>query len=398
MFFCGISFAKKYAMKTPYYYYDLDLLEQTLQKLLAVAGNSHIHYAVKANTDKRICRMISNYGLGADCVSGNEIIHALRCGFHPSKIVFAGVGKTDEEIEIGLKHNIACFNVESAQELEVLNQLAIQMGRKANVAIRVNPNIDADTHQYITTGKYENKFGISYEYLLEIIEFIEDSAQLNLTGLHFHIGSQILNMDNFKNLASNINLILSELYNEGIEIEHINVGGGLGINYDNPIDEPIPHFQSYFEVFNQHLNNSLFKHLHFELGRSIVGQCGELHTKVLYLKQGIAKQFAIVDAGMTDLIRPALYQAQHRIIKKHVTEDKIYRYDIVGPICESSDVFRRDYPIEKLSRGDELIIKSAGAYGEVMTSAYNLRDKPRVCYREARSSLLFDMDKKYVQN
>ena len=386
------------AMKTPYYFYDLDLLERTLKILREEAKNKHVHYAIKANTDKRICRMISNYGYGADCVSGNEILHALRCGFHPSKIVFSGVGKTDEEILIGLKHNIACFNIESAEEVQVINRLAKKMNREANVAIRVNPNISAETHEYITTGTHENKFGISCEHLMGVIHLIEDGKYIKLTGLHFHIGSQILNMDNFKNLTQKVNIILSELYDEGVDIKHINVGGGLGIDYDNPFDGSIPDFKSYFEVFNNHLNFKLFNELHFELGRSIVGQCGELHTKVLFVKQGVAKQFAIVDAGMTDLLRPALYQAQHRIVKKNPSGEEKYRYDIVGPICESSDVFRIDYPLEKLKRGEELIIKSAGAYGEVMVSEYNLRAKPNVYYREARSSLEFAIDQEYIMN
>jgi len=386
-------------MKTPYYFYDLDLLERTLIQLIAEADDSHIHYAIKANTDKRICRMISNYGFGVDCVSGNEILHAIRCGFPPSKIVFAGVGKTDEEIQIGLKHNIACFNVESAQEVQVLNKLAKRMKREANVAIRVNPNISAETHEYITTGTHENKFGISCEHLMGVVRLIEDSSYLKLTGLHFHIGSQILNMDNFKDLALKVNLILSELYDEGVDIQHVNLGGGLGIDYDNPFDASIPDFQSYFQVFKTHLNRDLFGALHFELGRSIVGQCGDLHTKVLFVKQGVAKQFAIVDAGMTDLLRPALYQASHEIIKLHAREnEEEHQYDIVGPICESSDVFRSAYSIERLKRGDELIIKSVGAYGQVMVSEYNLRSRPEVYYKKDTSMATIALGEHILMN
>lgn len=381
-----LYFRQKKEMKTPYYFYDLDLLERTLIQLIAEADDSHIHYAIKANTDKRICRMISNYGFGVDCVSGNEILHAIRCGFPPSKIVFAGVGKTDEEIQIGLKHNIACFNVESAQEVQVLNKLAKSMKREANVAIRVNPNISAETHEYITTGTDENKFGISCEHLMGVVRLIEDSSYLKLTGLHFHIGSQIVNLDNFRDLAHKVNVILADLYDEGVDIQHINLGGGLGIDYQNPIEHSIPDFGSYFQLFRQHLNTSSHQEVHFELGRSVVGQCGDLHTKVLFVKQGVSKQFAIVDAGMTDLLRPALYQASHEIIKLHAGEnEERLEYDIVGPICESSDVFRKNYSIEKLKRGDELIIKSVGAYGQVMVSEYNLRSRPEVYYKKDTS-------------
>ena len=386
-------------MNTPYYSYDLDLLERTLKQILLDAEDYQIHYAIKANTDQRINNIIAKHGFGVDCVSGNEILHALQCGYDAKKIVFAGVGKTDQEIEIALEHDIACFNVESNQEIQVINRLAKHRGKIVRIAIRVNPNISADTHQYITTGKNENKFGISCEHLIGAVRLIEDSHYLKLTGLHFHIGSQILNMDNFKDLSLKVNHILSELYDEGIDVEHINLGGGLGIDYEHPSQNPIADFASFFDIIRNNLKVSERQKVHFELGRSLVGQCGSLHTRVLYIKQGVIKQFAIVDAGMTDLLRPALYEAEHVIIKKDVLpgEEK-EQYDIVGPICESSDVFRRDYSIERLKRGDELIIQSVGAYGQVMVSEYNLRSRPQVQYKQTVASFDFPYYEELIMN
>lgn len=366
-------------METPCYVYDLKLLENTLTELnnSTKEHNYMIHYAIKANTDVRINKMIANKGLGADCVSGNEIIHALKCGYRPEKIVFAGVGKTDKDIIIGLRSEIGCFNIESSQEIDVINSLAIQMGKKARIAIRVNPDVNAETHEYITTGLNENKFGVSYLNLMKIIEQIEGLSNVELTGLHFHIGSQITNMDNFMDLCNKVNIILDELRDEGIYIKHLNMGGGLGIDYNDPDNHLIADFEQYFNIFKYHLNLEDFQILHFELGRSIVGQCGSLVTKVLYIKNGVERNFAIVDAGMTDLLRPALYKAQHCIqqYNDQVVENKCI-YDVVGPICESSDVFGKNIHLPALKRGDRLVIRSVGAYGEVMSNNYNLRDQP----------------------
>ena len=368
-------------MTTPYYVYDLDLLEQTLQNLTLYAGNYKIHYAIKANSDFKINSIISSYGLGADCVSGNEILHAIQCGYDSKDIVFAGVGKTDAEITTAIEKNIGCLNVESLQEVEVINCIATAQRKHVNLAIRVNPNVDADTHQYIKTGIEENKFGISPAHLFEIVDYISQSRNLCLTGLHFHIGSQITNFKNFEFLAKKVNHIYAILNARDVKIKHLNLGGGLGIDYSNPTGNSIPDFETYFNVFRTHLNVNSDCEIHFELGRSIVGQCGELLTKVLYVKQGIYKNFAVVDAGMTDLLRPALYQAKHNIEKlaKNKSLEK-KKYDIVGPICESSDVFRKNYSLEELTRGDVLSIKSCGAYGEVMCSSYNLRDRPKKYY------------------
>lgn len=381
----GLCSLKK-KMTTPYYLYDLKLLEKTLQNLIFHAADYRIHYAIKANTDYKINKLISSYGLGADCVSGNEILHALKCGFSRDNIVFAGVGKTDQEISIALENNIGCFNIESFQELKVIHSIAQQMNKHANIAIRVNPNVDVDTHQYIKTGINENKFGVSIEQILELVDYIEDTNCLCLTGLHFHIGSQITNFRNFEFLAKKVNFIIDYLHNEGVEINHLNLGGGLGIDYENPAENPIADFKNYFDVFRNNLSVNSNCKVHFELGRSIVGQCGELHTKVVYIKEGINKRFAIIDAGMTDLLRPALYQAKHKIVKQSKTHPfSKLKYDIVGPICESSDVFRKDYFIEELNRGDLLVIKSCGAYGQVMCSSYNLRNQPKSYYIETEN-------------
>tara|TARA_Y100000589_G_C27180115_1_gene640384 strand:+ start:1303 stop:2463 length:1161 start_codon:yes stop_codon:yes gene_type:complete len=367
-------------MKTPYYSYNLNLLERTLQDLIFEAKNYKIHYAIKANNDIQINKIIAKFGLGADCVSGNEILHALKCGFSNNKIVFAGIGKSDEEIEIALNNNIACFNVESLQELKVINYVAKRLNKKTSVALRINPNINVDTHQYIKTGINENKFGISFNQILKAIEIIDSCHFISLTGLHFHIGSQITNLRNFEYLAKKVNFILNYIEEKGIKIKHINLGGGLGIDYDSPYENSIPNFKKYFNVFKKHLTTKPYHTVHFELGRSIVGQCGDLITTVLYIKKGISKKFAIVDAGMTDLIRPALYQAKHLVVKCKTEFNEIEKYDIVGPICESSDKFISNYSIEKLKRGDQLKIKSVGAYGQVMVSEYNLRTKPGVFY------------------
>ncbi len=362
---------------TPFYFYDKNLLNKTLAKLTRLAGerNYHVHYAVKANANPEILRLIAASGIGADCVSGGEIKAALEAGFPAKKIVFAGVGKADWEIEYALEKRIFCFNVESAEELEVIEVLAKKKENIASVALRVNPNIDAHTHEYITTGLAENKFGIPVEMLDGVLAQIQNYPHIQLVGLHFHIGSQILNMDAFRALCERINRLQETLSRQNIQVKHINVGGGLGVDYDNPDDNPIPDFESYFDVFQQNLNLRGGQQLHFELGRSIVCQCGSLITKVLYVKKSLRKQFVIVDAGMTDLIRPALYQAYHRI--ENITSDMDKRiYDVVGPICESSDCFGKDVTLNATQRGDLIAIRSAGAYGEIMASQYNCRALP----------------------
>ncbi|MBQ8500983.1 MAG: diaminopimelate decarboxylase [Bacteroides sp.] len=365
--------------RTPFYYYDVDLLHRTLDTIRQEAdryGNFSVHYAVKANANPEILSIIRKAGLGADCVSGGEIEAALNAGFPANKIVYAGVGKADWEINLGLQNDIFCFNVESYAELEVIEALAAAAGKVARVAFRINPNVGAHTHANITTGLAENKFGISLEDMDKVIDAAQTMQYIKFIGLHFHIGSQILEMDDFVALCNRVNELQDKLEARHILVEHINVGGGLGIDYEAPDEHSVPDFATYFATYARHLQLRSGQHLHFELGRSVVGQCGSLISQVLYVKQGTNKQFAILDAGMTDLIRPALYQASHKI--ENITSDApLETYDVVGPICESSDVFGKAVQLNAVKRGDLVALRSAGAYGEIMASGYNCRKLPK---------------------
>jgi len=367
------------SIKTPFYYYDSDLLRSTLatvKGLVSKYDNYHVHYAIKANANPKILRIIGKYGFGADCVSGGEMQAALNAGFPAAGIVFAGVGKSDWEINLGLDNDISCFNVESEAELEVINELAAKRKKCASVAFRINPDIGAHTHANITTGLAENKFGIAMRDMVGITRKAMSMSNVNVIGLHFHIGSQILDMSDFEALCFRVNEIQDELEQHGITVENINVGGGLGINYEQPDEEAIPDFKSYFGTYAKCLKLHPGQRLHFELGRAVVAQCGSLITRLLYVKDGAYKKFAIVDAGMTDLIRPALYHAYHKIV--NISSDGAAEpYDVVGPICESSDVFGKDIPMNQCRRGDLLAIRSAGAYGEIMASQYNCRELPQ---------------------
>lgn len=366
-------------IRTPFYYYDADLLRKTLQTINDEA-NKHqgfcVHYAVKANAHPRVLRIIREAGLGADCVSGGEIEAALRAGFPADKIVYAGVGKSDWEINLGLEKEIFCFNVESIPELEVINSLAGESGKTARVAFRINPDVGAHTHANITTGLAENKFGIAMRDMEDVIAEAARMEHVKFVGLHFHIGSQILDMGDFEALCNRINDLQNQLERHQITVEHINVGGGLGIDYQHPNRVPIADFHAYFNTYAKKLRLRPGQTLHFELGRAVVAQMGSLITRVLYIKKGATKQFAIVDAGMTDLIRPALYQAYHKIENMSSDEEK-ETYDVVGPICESSDVFCKQIDLNCCHRGDLLAIRSAGAYGEIMASGYNCRQLPK---------------------
>jgi len=366
-------------LPTPFYYYDAELLRNTLRVINDEAHKHEgfcVHYAVKANANPRVLRIIREAGLGADCVSGGEIEAALRAGFPASGIVFAGVGKADWEINLGLDNDIFCFNVESIPELEVINQLAQQRGKTARVAFRLNPNVGAHTHANITTGLAENKFGIDMRDMISVIETAQQMSHIKVVGLHFHIGSQILDMGDFEALCNRINDLQLELERHRIQVEHINVGGGLGIDYQHPNRVPVPDFRAYFDTYAKKLKLRPGQTLHFELGRAVVGQCGTLITRTLYIKKGSIKQFCIVDAGFTDLIRPALYQAYHKI-ENLSSDEPEETYDVVGPICESTDVFAKQTDLNRCHRGDLLAIRSAGAYGEIMASQYNCRRLPQ---------------------
>ena len=412
------------SLRTPFYYYDLPLLRRTLDKIrecIEPYPQFHVHYAVKANFNGKILQEISRCGFGADCVSGGEIRAALQNGFAPESIVYAGVGKSDEEILLALDAGIARFNVESAAELEVINELALSRGVVAPVSLRVNPDIGAHTHANITTGLAENKFGINYEQLPGVIELADSLPGVKYKGLHFHIGSQILEMDDFVALCNRINVLAEQILRQrrgrlvpaassaaavgysssavgaaGVSgsgvaagvagaaasvLGDINVGGGLGINYYHPNHLDVAEFSQYFETFARHLKLPEGTPVHFELGRSVVAPCGSLISRVLYIKEGTTRRFAIIDASMTELIRPALYKAYHRVenISSYEPEEV---YDVVGPVCESSDVFAKGVSIDKCHRGDFIAIRSAGAYGESMSSQYNCRPLPGCFFKE----------------
>lgn len=371
--------------ETPFYYYDTALLRKTLEavKKHATPGH-HIHYALKANSNPTLLSLIRDAGFGADCVSGNEVKRAVDCGFKNDRIVFAGVGKSDREIRYALAQDIFCFNAESVHELRVLDELAGAMGRIATIALRVNPNVDAHTHKYITTGLEENKFGINPHEFDQVLQELSGLKHLRFAGLHFHIGSQIQNLSAFKSLCLRVNEINRWFIQKGASPAHINLGGGLGINYQEPDAENIVDFESYFSIFRQFLDLLPGQEVHFELGRSIIAQCGSLISRVLYIKNGINTNFAILDAGMTELIRPALYQAYHRIENISKTgETATKKFDVVGPVCESSDCFGKAVVLPDTQRGDLIAIRSTGAYGEVMSMEYNLREK---------AAMIFDTD------
>lgn len=362
--------------QTPFYYYDLGLLKNTLEVCISAAAKYqfHLHFALKSNFNTTILEVIKNYGLGADCVSGGELTRANEVGFEASKTVFAGVGKSDSEINLALDNNIFCFNVESVQELFVINELAQAKGIIAGIATRINPNVDAHTHQYITTGLDENKFGINMWELPQVADALKACKNLKFLGIHFHIGSQITDMNVFKSLCIKVNEVQNWFEERGMLVKVINVGGGLGVNYHQPDAEAIVDFDAYFKIFNDFLEIKPGKQVHFEIGRALVAQCSSLISKVLYIKKGKTKNFAILDAGMTELMRPALYQAYHQIQNlSHLDKSSDTKYDVVGPVCESSDCFGKEVALPETQRGDLIALRTTGAYGEVMISVYNLR-------------------------
>ena len=366
-------------IETPFYYYDKKVLLATLDTIkaeLAERPNYHLHYAIKANANLEVLKEIQKAGFGVDAVSGGEIQQALKAGFEAQKIVYAGVGKNDWEINLGLDAGIFCFNVESLEELRIINELAEKKHKTAKVCFRINPNVGAHTHANITTGLMENKFGIAMEDMELAIREAKELSNIEFIGLHFHIGSQILEMDDFAALANRVNELQDRLESQGIKVKNINVGGGLGIAYNDPDGKPVPDFKKYFDTYAQNLKLREGQQVHFELGRAVVGQMGSLITRILYVKNTHHKQFAIVDGGMSDLIRPALYDAHHKIqnISSMEAEET---YDVVGPICESSDVFGKNEKLPKCHRGDLIALRSAGAYGEIMACQYNCRKLPK---------------------
>ena len=371
------------SIETPFYYYDMGVLRNTLQACHNASAKYgfHVHYAMKANFNPKVLDAIQAVGFGADCVSGNEVKAAIEHGFGNQNIVFAGVGKSDKEINLALDADIFCFNVESVQELEIINDLAKAKNKKANVAIRINPNVDAHTHHFITTGLDENKFGINTWQLDDVVATLRICSNLQFLGIHFHIGSQITDLEVYRSLCIRVNEIQDWFQDHHFTVKVLNVGGGLGIDYHNP-DTNIADFEAYFKVFKDFLNVKAGQEVHFELGRALVGQSASLVSRVLYVKNGQKKNFLVLDAGMTELIRPMLYQAYHVIENLTQQGQKTHSYDIVGPICESTDCFQKDVEFPQSYRGDLIAVRSAGAYGEVMASGYNLRDRVESVYSE----------------
>ncbi len=331
-------------------------------------------FAVKSCSNVNILKLLSGFGAGADTVSMGEIFRALNAGIPPKKIVFAGVGKRREEIEYALEKDILMFNVESEGELLAINAVAEKLGRKAPVAVRVNPEVDPKTHPYISTGLKESKFGISYEDVVEIYRKTKELKWVNPVGIHFHIGSQISDVNAFKEAAEKVGEVVRELHAIGIEIEFFDAGGGLAINY-NPKEPPIPSklLSERLIPIVERLNCKLI----LEPGRRISGNAGILLTRVLYVKRRGDKTFYIVDAGMNDLARPSLYGAYHYITPVSLKSDREFvKAEVVGPICESGDVLAKDRELPKLREGEVLAVMSAGAYGFSMASNYNSRPRP----------------------
>lgn len=376
--------SKLNSFETPFYLYDMGLLRQTLESVVYESKRYgyKVHYAIKANYDDKILATIKEYGLGIDCASGNELRKAIEAGFDPKGIVYAGVGKRDKELEYAIDQNILAINCESIQELEVLNSIAERKGVVTNIALRINPDIDPRTNHCIDTGQADSKFGISYEEVMDNVEHIQSLKSLNIIGLHLHIGSQIRELHVFENMCNKVNVIVENLVRLGFHFDFVDVGGGLGVNYDVPENEPIPNFASLFSIVNNHLSVG-DREVHFEFGRSIVAECGELITKILYNKTtATGRRLLIVDASMTELIRPALYGSYHNIENVTSEEERTSKYTVVGTACESTDVFEENASLKISKRGDLLTLKSAGAYGMSMASRYNLHDIPSAVYSD----------------
>ena len=374
---------KFHKLKTPFYYYDIDILKRNLESLVKYSDREYnkIHYAIKANSNNYLLKIIKEYGIGIDAVSSNEIKEAINTGFESKNIVFAGVGKSDDEITYAIKKNISYFNCESLQELEVINQLAKNLSKKINISIRINPNIKTETHKNIQTGFRDNKFGIDINDVNTIPSLIKKLKNINLVGIHFHLGSQITSNEPFIKLCKVVNDINNFLSENSINIKFINVGGGLSVNYNEPLNS-FPNFKDFFNLYNSNINLKNNQKIHFELGRSIICQCGSLVSRILYTKQSFGRKYIILDSGMNNLIRPALYNSKHIILNLSSNSSDEELYDVVGPICESSDVFRENYSLPKSSRNDIIVICSTGAYGDSMSSNYNLRGNIKSYYSD----------------
>jgi diaminopimelate decarboxylase len=361
--------AKRYG--TSVYIYSKNQLVKNFEsyRRALVSRDGLICFACKTNSSGTILKLLAKLGAGADTTSGGEIYRCLKAGFNPSKIVYAGVGKTAEEIKYALKNKILMFNVESFEELDAIDKIAGKLKIRANISFRINPHVDPDTHSHIVTGKKGTKFGIPYEDAVKAYLIAKQKKNIAIVGIHSHIGSQILDVAPFKLTAQKIKKIIDSLEKNGIKLEYINCGGGLGIEYKRDQKAPSPkHIMS--EIFGVFDKNKKFI---FEPGRSIIGNAGHLLARVLYRKVSGRKSFLITDAGMNDLIRPTLYEAYHEIVPVKKTNAKKVKTDVVGPVCESGDFMGRDRMLPVIEQGDYILITCAGAYGASMSSQYNSR-------------------------
>jgi diaminopimelate decarboxylase len=372
---------------TPLYVYSKNQIIENIKSLnTALESTDHlVCYALKANANQYILKLLVAEGAGADVVSAGELYLALKSGFTPDKIVFAGVGKREDEIEYALKQNIFSFNVESVEELHAISRSALRLGKKARISLRINPDIDAQSHPYITTGLRTSKFGIEAAKALEVYQYASTLSSLELVGVHTHIGSQITKVEPFVETAKYIVGLIAKLREAGINLTHIDFGGGFGVQYVNAIKhEALP----VEETADNDLISSEFIpavlpilkqsgcSVWIEPGRSIIADAGVLITRVVYVKENSTKKFIVVDGGMNDLLRPSLYNAYHQIVPVAITTYDNQKVDVVGPICESSDFFARDRLMAKTTAGDYLAVLTAGAYGFVLSSNYNGRLRP----------------------
>ena len=362
---------------TPLYVYSHQALKTALENWMrGIAGTNHrVFYAMKANSNLALLKFFHDSGTGFDIVSRGELQRALMAGAKGNDIVYSGVGKSREDIRAALRADIGCFNVESIPELDRINEVALEEKRMAPVSVRVNPDVDAKTHPYISTGLKNNKFGVSYDQTVALYQRAATLPGIRISGIDMHIGSQITELEPFVHAADKIFDIVDALAQNGIMLDHLDFGGGLGVRYT---DETPPSAETLVKAVSRKAAERGFADLpiYFEPGRSLVAQCGSLITRVLYVKYGVNKTFLITDAGMNDLIRPALYGAYHKVenLSASARDCGMKTYDVVGPVCESSDVWGEDRPLPESVRGDLLAIRSAGAYGQVMASRYNLRD------------------------
>ena len=357
---------------TPFYLYSENLIKQNIKEYISQSDDKTLFcYSVKANSNLSILKLIASEGMGFDVVSMGELYRVIKAGCDTKKVVYSGVGKTRAEIRYALENNILCFNVESEGELFVINDEAYAMGTSANISIRVNPDVAVESHPYISTGLKDNKFGITYKNALTLYIKASKLSSLNIIGIDFHIGSQITSIQPFIDSIKSIRSLVSDLKKENINITHIDVGGGLGISYEG---EDIVRKADYIKEITDCLRD-LNVNILFEPGRSVIGDCGLLVTQIQYIKESETKNFMIVDASMSELIRPPLYNAFHKITPILKRDKSHKKYDIVGPVCESADFLGKERSMNS-EVYDLLVIEDVGAYGFVLSSNYNTRPKP----------------------